>query len=189
MKRSIAYCTLALLPVFAHAQAGGSQAAAGKSVDAPVTLQAQVVQPVAFSRPARTTPAPAAAPAPAPAPHDAVGFRLESDPAETAALNTGAITARFGSSEPETTAPKLIHVVGRTLPLQRLINDENDAHVSVRAIVGDDGLPYSLSIVHSAGTELDQETLAAVRQYRFTPAIVNHVPVKSEVTVDVVLKK
>jgi TonB family protein len=190
MKRSIAIFALALLPALAQAQTSAYQAAAGTGVDVPVTLQAQVVQPVVFSRPARTIPPPAAAPAPPPpAPHDAVEFQLESDPAATADLNTGAITARFGSSEPETTAPKLIHVVGRTLPVQRLLSQENNAHVVVRLIVGDNGLPQSLSVVHSAGAEIDQETLAAVRQYRFTPAIVNHVPVKSEVTVTVVLKK
>jgi TonB family protein len=187
MKRSIAFCTLALLPALAHAQAGGSQAA---GVDAPLALQAQFVQPVAFSRTARPTPAPAAAPAPAPAaPHDDVEFRLESDPADTAALNTGSLTKRFGGgSEPGSTAPRLIHTVGRTLPVQRLVSEENNAHVSVRLTVDHQGLPQNLSILHSAGSDIDQETLAAVRQYRFAPATVNHVPVKSEVTVEVMLK-
>jgi TonB family protein len=186
MKRSIGILTLALIPALAHAQANGFQTAAGN--DAPVTLQARFVQPAAFVRVARTAPAAAAAPAPA-APHDDVMFRLESDPAETAALNSGARTARFGSSEPETTAPKLIHIVGRTLPLQRLLNDENNAHVAVRMTVGYDGIPQNLAIVHSAGADLDQRTIAAVNQFRFTPATVDRVPVKSEVTVEVTLAK
>jgi TonB family protein len=184
MKRSIGILTLALIPALAQAQSNGLQASA--SSDAPVVIQARFVQPVAFVRVART--AAAAAPAPV-APHDDVKFRLESDPAETAALNTGARTTRFGSSEPETTAPKLIHIVGRTLPVQRLINDENAAHVAVRLTVGDDGTPRNLAIVHSAGADLDQRTIAAVNQFRFTPATVDRVPVKSVVTVDVTLAK
>jgi TonB family protein len=121
--------------------------------------------------------------------HDQVAFKLDSDPEDTAALQSGSVSYHFGSAEPETTAPKLIHVVGRTLPLQRLMEQENNAYVAVRLTVDTDGIPGNITIAHSGGAELDAQTIAAVRQYRFAPATVNHEPVRSDVTVEVKLTK
>jgi TonB family protein len=182
--RSKFICTLALLPVLAaHAQANGFQAAAGVSAPS-VTLQAKVVTPAIFKAAAT----PAAAPAPALPMHDEIAFTLDSDPVETAARNSGAILIHFGSSEPEATAPRLVHVVGRTLPLYRLMNEENNAFVVVHAQVDYKGVPQNITIAHSAGTAIDQSTIAAVSQYRFIPATVNNAPVQSDVTVKVMLK-
>jgi TonB family protein len=121
--------------------------------------------------------------------HDDVQFQLDSDPVATAALHSGAISNRFGSSEPEATAPKLVHMVGRILPVARLASEENNAYVAVRLKVDERGLPENLTIAHSAGTSIDEQTLAAVRQYRFQPATVDHAPVESTVIVQVKLKK
>lgn len=188
--RSTILCTLALLPVLAHAQVSGPKAGISNVADAPVTLEAKLVAPKAPVAP-KAVPHAAATPAPAPgAPmHDEIQYKLESDPVDTAARQTGSITYTFGSEEPEATAPRLTHVVGRTLPLQRLMDDENVAYVAVRLTVDTDGIPVNLTIAHTAGAELDAQTLAAVRQYRFTPATVSHVPVKSDVTVEVKLAK
>jgi TonB family protein len=121
--------------------------------------------------------------------HDEVAFTLDSDPVETAARNSGALLIRFGTSEPEATAPKLVHVVGRTLPLERLINEENNAFVVVHLTVDYKGMPQNVTIAKSAGSLIDDQTLAAVRQYRFEPATVDHAPVQSDVTLKVMLKK
>jgi TonB family protein len=179
--RSTILCTLALLPVIAHAQVNGTQAATSNVVAPSVTLVAKVVKPAAFFRAAA---APAAAPM-----HDEIAFTLDSDPVETAARNSGAILIRFGSSEPEATAPKLVHVVGRTLPVERLMNEENNAYVVVHLTVDYKGMPQNVTIAKSAGSLIDDQTIAAVRQYRFEPATVDHAPVQSDVTLKVMLKK
>jgi TonB family protein len=184
--RSNILCTLALLPVIAHAQVNGTQAATANVAAPSVTILAKVVKPTAFFK---ATSAPAAnAPASLPM-HDEVAYTLESDPVETAARNSGAILVRFGSSEPEATAPKLVHVVGRTLPLNRLMNEENNAFVVVHLTVDYKGMPQNITIARSAGEEIDKQTLAAVSQYRFEPATVDHAPVQSDVEVKVMLKK
>jgi TonB family protein len=183
--RSTILCTLALLPVIAHAQVNGTQAATSNVVTPNVTLVAKVVKPAAFFR---ATPAAAAAPAATPM-HDEIAFTLDSDPVETAARNSGAILIRFGSSEPEATAPKLVHVVGRTLPLERLMNEENNAFVVVHLTVDYKGMPQNVTIAKSAGSLIDDQTVAAVRQFRFEPATVDHAPVQSDVTLKVMLKK
>jgi hypothetical protein len=171
--RSKFICTLALLPVLAHAQVNGPQAGTSSATAASVTLQAKITEPAAFFH-AATTPA-AATPAPAAPMHDEIAFTLDSDPVDTAALNSGSIQTHFGSSEPEATAPRLVHVVGRTLPVFRLMNEENN-------------VPQNITITHSAGAAIDQQTIAAVSQYRFVPATVDHAPVQSDVTVRVMLK-
>jgi TonB family protein len=55
--------------------------------------------------------------------------------------------------------------------------------------VSPQGVPEDLSIVHSAGPVVDQKTLDAVRQYRFQPATIGHIPVVADVTVEVALQK
>jgi len=183
--RSKFLCTLALLPVLAaHAQVNGLQVGTAGASASSVTLLAKIVTPAMFKAAATN---PAAAPAPALPMHDEIAFTLDSDPVETAARNSGAILIHFGS-EPEATAPKLVHVVGRTLPLYRLMNEENNAFVVVRMTVDYEGVPQNITIAHSAGAAIDQQTIAAVSQYRFRPATVNHEPIQSDVTVKVMLK-
>jgi TonB family protein len=182
--RSTILCTLALLPVIAHAQVNGNQAATSNGSATSVTLLAKVVKPTAFFRAVAAT-----APASSSPMHDEIAFTLDSDPVETAARNSGAILIRFGSSEPEATAPKLVHVVGRTLPVERLMNEENNAYVVLHLTVDYKGMPQNVTIAKSAGSLIDDQTIAAVRQYRFEPATVDHAPVQSDVTLKVMLKK
>src|ERR1700748_2961480 len=141
--RSKLICTLALLPALAaHAQSNGNQAVTSTQAASNVPLLAKVVSPKLFKAAATT---PAAAPAPATPMHDEVAFTLDSDPVETAARNTGAILIHFGSAEPEATAPKLIHVVGRTLPVYRLMQEENNAFVVVHLMVDYKGVPQNIT--------------------------------------------
>jgi outer membrane biosynthesis protein TonB len=55
--------------------------------------------------------------------------------------------------------------------------------------VDEAGVPLEVSIVHSAGSVIDATTLAAVRQYRFTPAKVRGIPVEADLTLDISLQK
>ena len=181
--RQVIVATLVLLPVLAHAQAS---TATGSPQSTPsTTLQAKaVVQPINFVRSAAT---PAATPAPntptiSPA-HELVQAQVDPGFLEDQLRQGGSIASTFvGSASDEPIAPKLVHAVGRQIPVGRLTAD-ND--VAVHLIVAENGVPKNLTITKSAGSEMDQKTLQAVSQYRFTPATLNNRPVEAEVTVEV----
>jgi TonB family protein len=78
--------------------------------------------------------------------------------------------------------------VGRTLPLAQ-IQDPAKAEVSVHVIVDPAGVPEFSSITRSAGPQIDNATLAAVREYRFQPAKLDGVPVESDLTLTIHLEK
>ena len=183
--RQVLVATLVLLPVLAHAQAS---TATGSPQSTPsANLQAKVVvQPVNFVRPAAT---PAAAPAAprASAVHEVVQAQVDPSFLENQTQQSGSISYTFlGSASDEPVAPKLVHVVGRQIPVDRLAAD-ND--VAVRFVVSPEGVPEKLTIAKSAGAEMDQKTLEAVSQYRFKPATLNNRPVEAEVTVEVKIQK
>jgi TonB family protein len=174
---------LLLLPALAHAQTA-----------APLTQQAKAT-PVAY--PFASAPRPAAlAAAPAPAPkvsvapraafRDVVTAHLNTDVEDFADLHTAMIGFRIGE-DTNSANPRLVHVVGRELPAG--FTPDGKSNVSVRMVVDERGVPTQVSIVRSAGPVLDESTLEAVNQYRFQPATLNHVPVESDVTLDISLVK
>jgi TonB family protein len=168
---------LLLLPALAHAQTA-----------TPLTQQAKAT-PVAYPFSA----APKAAPAPAPKvslPHaafrDVVSAHLNADVEDFVDEHTAIIGYRIGNDN-NAQNPKLIHVVGRAVPAD--FTPDSNSNVSVRLVVDEHGVPTQVSIVRSAGSVLDKSTLEAVNQYRFQPATLNHIPVESDVTLDISLVK
>jgi TonB family protein len=88
------------------------------------------------------------------------------------------------------TAPKLIHSVdieADSTTTWCLIN--NSCKFVVGMIVDTTGKPSELKILQSTGTELDQNVLAAVSQYRFTPGLVSNEPVAIPVNLEVVVTR
>ena len=173
--------SLALLPVLAQAQAApaGSQ-----------TL-ASVSQPKLVA--ASATPATAAPAGVAVVPvnfRDVVHTRLNSDLRDQ--RSAGELVFTFYGDSQDTDArvkaPQLIHTVGRTLPLAQ-IQDPAKAEVAVHVIVDPAGVPQFSSITRSAGPQIDNATLAAVREYRFAPAKVDGIPVESDLTLTIQLQK
>jgi TonB family protein len=90
------------------------------------------------------------------------------------------------NDEPTDIAPKLIRVVETDVPQSLLTSPVS---VTVRMSVDPHGVPENITMEKSAGAVLDQKTLAAVSQFRFKPAMVNHRAVQSEVTVDIKVEK
>ena len=67
-------------------------------------------------------------------------------------------------------------------------NKEQGA-VVLQVIVGENGRPESISIQTGSGfSELDQSALAAVRAWRFRPAILGGLKVKSRVVIPIRFK-
>ena len=123
---------------------------------------------------------------------DIVHTKLNADPRDNEYVATVTLGTNFYgvnlAEDGRVTLPQLTHVVGRTLPTD-LLSDLPKAEVSIRVILNPVGVPQYITITHSAGTAIDESTLAAVRQYRFTPAKIDGVPVESDLTLDIALEK
>ena len=123
---------------------------------------------------------------------DVVHTKLNVDPRDNEYVATGALGNNFYAvclaEDGRVTLPQLTPVVGRTLPPD-LLSDLPKAEVSVRVILNPVGVPEYVTITHSAGTAIDDSTLAAVRQYRFSPAKIDGVPVESDLTLDIAIEK
>jgi periplasmic protein TonB len=55
----------------------------------------------------------------------------------------------------------------------------------VSLVVDGQGLPESIRVVRKLGHGLDEQAIAAVRQYRFKPSMLHGQPVPVEVTIEV----
>ncbi len=91
----------------------------------------------------------------------------------------------IGDPSDQATQPVLLHVVGVDVPELSAAQEE----ISVSMTVDQRGVPSNIRINHPTGTELDARTIAAVSQYRFKPATVNHLPATTDVTVQITLSR
>lgn len=81
-------------------------------------------------------------------------------------------------------APQILHKVDPELtPAARQADFQGT--VAVQLIVDPDGNPENIHLVHPAGMGLDQRVLAAVRQYRFKPAMYQGHPVAVPLVIEV----
>ncbi len=171
---------LALLPTAALAQSGSQ---------ANLLTAANSAAPVVHESASATAATPSVAIAPAVRFHDAIAATADMDMQNVTDHMSGSVSHDFflGSrSSDQVSAPKLIHVVNRTLREEDALAGKT---VAVRMTVKTDGVPTDLKVVQSAGPEADKDTLAAVSQYRFQPGMLNHLPTESSVTVRLRLEK
>ena len=195
MRRMI-MASLVLLPVLAHAQARISTEPQPSPSSA--MLQAEVTRPAGLAGMAKAAATPAAASA-------SIGtvnmsnhamFRevVQTKVTETlvdAALRQGGTLeyAMMGSLPTESSAPKVTRAVEVDLSAQELAEQPAVSHVVVHATVDAYGFPRNVSIVRSAGAALDKKVLAAVGQYRFTPATLDNKAIDAAVTITIKIEK
>jgi TonB family protein len=63
-----------------------------------------------------------------------------------------------------------------------------DRTAVVSMLVDEKGVPSNLKIVQSAGSGIDENVIAAVKQYRFQPGLLNQSPVAVPVNLTVTIK-
>jgi TonB family protein len=154
------------------------------------TLQAKVAMPAGLHAAA----AAAAKPAPAALSADDVMVPVNETVVEnnvpTAEVNTVEGTVKYTvlGAEP-VTSPKLIKTTPIVLSLADMRASSDVSTVTVHLTVGKDGVPTSLTVVHSGGAAIDRRALAAVSQYRFKPATQNELPIEAPVDVQIKVKK
>jgi protein TonB len=119
------------------------------------------------ARPARPTPKPAvAAAAPAPTP--------VTEPMPTP---TPVVEGQLVEIGPGVKPPRKISGPTAEYP-ERARRLRLEGTVSIRLVIDENGLPSDLEVTESAGSLLDEATLAAVRKWRFEPAEKDGVRVK-----------
>jgi TonB family protein len=109
-----------------------------------------------------------------------------------AAVGADAGTIKTGSLRVSTgvIAPKLVHSVDVVAdPSTNWCLLSNSCKFTVGMTVDKTGKPSNLKIVQSGGRDLDQNVLAAVSQYRFTPGTVSNQPVETPVFLEVVIER
>ena len=88
------------------------------------------------------------------------------------------------------TAPKLISTVEISTPtFFPLAFSQVDKIVVVSMIVGKDGKPSDLKVIHSSDLAVNRSVLTAVSQYRYQPGTLNNQPAEIPVQLEVILHR
>jgi TonB family protein len=204
MRRMI-LTTLVLLPALASAQAGTSAepkpSPSSAKVQADLTQSAglaevamaaaapEVVKPAPANSPASIAPISAASTASNSMVRESVQTRVTESFNDVALRNGGALAYGMSATPVETSAPKVIHAVEAALSEQDLAEQPAVTTVAVHATVDQYGFPRNLAVAQSAGSQIDRKVLAAVSQFRFTPATVDNMPTATTVTIAIKIQK
>ena len=195
MRRMI-LTSLVLLPVMAQAQARTTSEPQPSTSSA--MLQAEATRPAGTAELAMAAATPAAASAsisPINMPNHAmfrefVQTRMTENFVDAELRQGGPVEfAMMGNVPAESSAPQVSRAVEVDLSAQELAEQPAVSNVVVHATVDAYGFPRNVSIVRSAGAALDRKVLAAVNQYRFTPATLDNKPVEAAVTITIKIQK
>jgi outer membrane biosynthesis protein TonB len=197
--------TLVLLPALASAQAGTSAEPKPSSSSARVQAEStqsaglaevamaaaapEVVKPTPSESPASIAPISATSSISHATVREFVKTQVSENPIDVTLRNGGVIAYGMSATPVETSAPKIIHVVQVALSEQDLAERAAVTNVAVLATVDQYGIPRNLAIAQSAGSLIDRKALAAVSQYRFTPATIDNLPTVTTVTVAIKIQK
>jgi TonB family protein len=108
-----------------------------------------------------------------------------------AALHQGGTVeyAMMGDVPVAPSVPQVSRAVEVDLSAQELANQPAVSSVVLRATVDAYGYPRNVTVVHSANAVLDKKVLAAVGQFRFTPATLDNKAVDAPVTITIKIEK
>jgi TonB family protein len=109
---------------------------------------------------------------------------------EAALRQGGTLEYAFKGNAPMTSqAPQITKAVEVDLTPAELSQVPAVNSVVLRAIVDEHGVPRNVQVTRSAGSIVDQKAIAALNQYRFTPASVDNQPTWSTVSVTIKIQK
>lgn len=135
----------------------------------------------------------AAAPASAPAvnaihTHQVIRAVVNADFANPMISNDPSLTVTFGGPA-SVEAPRLTSFHALDLSQDVLARVPAETKVAVRVLVDKAGVPQFPAVVQSVNPDVDKAAVAAVKQFRFRPAMVEHAPAEAQVTVEVKINK
>jgi TonB family protein len=160
-------------------------------------FQAELTRPAGLAELAMAAATPAAASAsisPMKMPNHAmfreiVQTRVTESFVDTALRQGGSMEFAMMSVPTESSAPQVKRAVEVDLSAQELEEQPAVSNVVVHATVDAYGFPRNVTIAKSAGAVLDRKVVAAVNQYRFTPATKDNKPVDAAVTIAIKIEK
>ncbi len=190
MRRMI-LSSLVLLPVMAHAQAPTLTAPQPSSSS---VLVAELLPPAAPAAYAMSAAAPAVLSPANGASHAVIYDAVQAKTAKTftqAAMGQAGVVQYdlLGSIPAVVSAPQVMRAVEMDLSNQDLAAEPTVTNVAIHATIDEKGVPRDLTVAHSAGSVVDKKALAAVSQYRFTPAMHGSRAVEAPVTISIKIQK
>lgn len=99
-----------------------------------------------------------------------------------AAVDRAEAASRANGPRP---SPVLIYQVNPDFP-EKAREKHLSGTVEISLVVDEKGIPQNLVVTHGVGSGMDEEAVAAVRQYRFKPALApDGTPVRAKTSVNV----
>jgi len=121
---------------------------------------------------------------------ESVRTRMVDDFAADAMHQGGTLQYSLKGSEPaQSSSPKVKQTVEVALSDQELSEQPAVSNVVLRAIVDENGIPRNVVVTQSAGHVVDKRAIEAVREYRFTPAMVDNKPTWASVSIAIKIQK
>jgi TonB family protein len=88
------------------------------------------------------------------------------------------------------TSPHLIYTTRIPIPADEMPSAPGSStKVVLKVNLDEGGNPAAIQVLHSAGPAIDSRVVSAVRQFRWTPAVLNNKTVADEVTLTVDLQR
>lgn len=116
----------------------------------------------------------------------AKSFKLDIADASTPAKASKNQAANPSDSSTLPSHPTVIYIKPPEYPAASIANKEQiSGDVIVSLIVGKDGVPKQVAVRKSMRPDFDQSAIAAVKQYRFKPALLHGDPVECPLFIDV----
>lgn len=112
--------------------------------------------------------------------------------ASVLSMSKGVATAQHaykGDTPLDASVPRITKTVEVSLSPKELAETPALISVTLRAIVDENGIPRNISVAKSGGAAVDQKAIAAVREYRFAPALLYNQPTWSSVLVTIKIQK
>ncbi len=113
----------------------------------------------------------------------------------TAAASTGtpandASAPTSGPISVGATGPRLVYAPHISIPVNELpLAMINPTTVVLRVALNDSGSPAQIQVVHAINQPVDARVVAGVRQFRWSPAVLNNRAVPSELTLNVQVQR
>ena len=102
--------------------------------------------------------------------------------------DAAAITSRDISTG--VTSPKLVYAASINIPADQLPSTHGTtAKVVLHVDLDATGTPGSIRVVQPVTPEIDARVIDGVRRFRWTPAVLNHKPVPTDLTLTVVVQR
>jgi TonB family protein len=88
------------------------------------------------------------------------------------------------------TSPRLVHASHINVPADELPSTAgSSARVVLKLDLDETGSPATIRVIHPINPQVDERVIEAVRRFRWSPAVLNNQPVKTDLTLTIDLQR